>query len=63
MANYHGSQVKVVCEEICAREYRECAAKTNEGVKEVFEVATRNALLARNALLTQRRRKGRCLIL
>ncbi|KAI1825683.1 Rho type small GTPase [Xylaria intraflava] len=44
---------------IGAYKYLECSAKTNEGVKEVFEHATRAALLSRS-----RPKKGpRCLIL
>jgi len=42
---------------IGAVKYLECSAKTNEGVREVFEHATRAALL------TKKKKKDKCLIL
>ncbi|KAJ1971388.1 GTP-binding protein Rho1 [Dimargaris verticillata] len=44
-------------QEINAVNYLECSAKNNDGVREVFEAATRAALLARP------KPKRRCLIL
>ncbi|KAF3936425.1 hypothetical protein ABW19_dt0204051 [Dactylella cylindrospora] len=52
------SQKPVSPEEIGAVKYLECSAKTNEGVREVFEHATRAALL------TQKKKKSsKCSIL
>jgi Ras family protein A len=41
------SQAEDVRKKIGAQKYLECSAKTNEGVREVFEHATRAALLTR----------------
>jgi Ras homolog gene family, member A len=38
---------KALCKKIGAYKYLECSAKTNEGVRDVFECATRAALLRR----------------
>jgi Ras homolog gene family, member A len=46
-----------VCKKIGAYKYLECSAKTNYNVREVFEAATRAALL------TKRKKDKKCLIL
>jgi GTPase SAR1 family protein len=51
------NQAEDVRKKIGAQKYLECSAKTNEGVREVFEHATRAALL------TRREKKKKCLIL
>jgi Ras family protein A len=48
-----------VRKKIGAQKYLECSAKTNEGVREVFEHATRAALLTRGA----GKKSKKCLIL
>jgi len=50
-------QAEDVRKKIGAIKYLECSAKTNEGVREVFEHATRAALL------TRKKEKKKCLIL
>lgn len=40
-----------VAQKIGARHYLECSAKSGEGVREVFQYATRAALLSRYLLL------------
>ena len=45
VANIH-SQGEEVRKKIGAHKYLECSAKTNDGVREVFEHATRAALLS-----------------
>lgn len=50
-------QAEDVRKKIGALKYLECSAKTNEGVREVFEHATRAALL------TRKKEKKKCLIL
>ncbi|GAB7342188.1 hypothetical protein MBLNU457_g0441t1 [Dothideomycetes sp. NU457] len=50
-------QAEEVRKKIGALKYLECSAKTNEGVREVFEHATRAALMAR------KKDKKKCLIL
>lgn len=52
-----GMQGEEVRKKIGAYKYLECSAKTNEGVREVFEHATRAALL------TKKKEKKKCLIL
>ena len=47
MANGLIVQGEEVKKKIGARYYLECSAKTNEGVREVFEHATRAALLSK----------------
>lgn len=51
------TQAEDVRKKIGAQKYLECSAKTNEGVREVFEHATRAALL------TRKKEKKKCLIL
>jgi Ras family protein A len=48
-----------VAQKIGARHYLECSARTGEGVREVFQYATRAALLARSA----NKKKHHCLVL
>jgi Ras family protein A len=48
-----------VAKKIGAREYIECSAKNGEGVREVFEHATRAALVSR----TKKKRGDKCMIL
>ncbi|KAK0514468.1 hypothetical protein JMJ35_003085 [Cladonia borealis] len=56
-----GEEVK---KKIGARHYLECSAKTNEGVREVFEHATRAALLSKKGgKHGHDGKKSRCLIL
>jgi len=56
----HSTQARQVKEKIGAKEYIECSAKTNEGVREVFEHATRAALTSRKERSSSRKK---CLIL
>ncbi|KAK0526549.1 GTP-binding protein Rho1 [Tilletia horrida] len=49
-----------VAQKIGATRYLECSAKTGQGVREVFEHATRAALLAKPG---KSRRHGKCLVL
>ena len=50
-------QGKVMADTIGAFAYLECSAKTKEGVREVFEMATRAALQVK------KKKKGRCVLL
>lgn len=52
-------QGEEVRKKIGAHKYLECSAKTNEGVREVFEHATRAALLSRNS----GKKHKKCLVL
>jgi len=56
LTNY--PQAEDVRKKIGAAKYLECSAKTNEGVREVFEHATRSALTTRKT-----KSKKKCLIL
>ena len=57
-------QGEEVRRKIGADKYLECSAKTNEGVREVFEHATRSALLANSKKGKSGREGGKkCLIL
>jgi Ras family protein A len=51
------AQGEEVRKKIGAYKYLECSAKTNEGVREVFEHATRAALL------TKKKEKKKCIVL
>lgn len=53
-------QGEEVRKKIAAYKYLECSAKTNEGVREVFEHATRAALLSRS---TRGKSHKKCLVL
>jgi Ras family protein A len=44
---FHTLQGAQVAQRIGAKQYLECSAKTGEGVREVFQYATRAALLSR----------------
>lgn len=48
-----------VAQKIGARHYLECSARTGEGVREVFQYATRAALLTR----TKTKKHGGCIVL
>ena len=48
---------KAMAEKINAYGYLECSAKTKDGVREVFEVATRAALASK------KKRRKKCVIL
>ena len=52
---HQGEEVR---KKITAHKYLECSAKTNEGVREVFEHATRAALLTRKL-----KKSTKCLVL
>jgi Ras family protein A len=49
-------QGQAVSQKIGARMYLECSARTGEGVREVFQHATRSALIK------PKRKKGPCVI-
>ena len=53
-------QGMAVAQKIGAARYLECSAKTGEGVREVFEHATRAALLSKGK---QKRSGGKCEVL
>lgn len=57
--NFSLIQGEEVRKKIGAYKYLECSAKTNEGVREVFEHATRAALLQRKG----GSKKHKCLVL
>ena len=48
-----------VAQRIGARHYLECSAKTGEGVREVFQYATRAALLTKS----KKKKSGICMVL
>lgn len=52
-------QGMAVAQKIGAKHYLECSAKTGEGVREVFQYATRAALLSKG----QRKKSKGCLVL
>jgi Ras homolog gene family, member A len=49
-----------VAQKIGARQYLECSAKSGEGVREVFQYATRVALLSRT---TRNKKHRNCIVL
>lgn len=51
------SQAEQVAQAIGARAYKECSALLNEGVDEIFEAATRAAMLVRSAGVTASERE------
>lgn len=53
------TQGMAVAQKIGAARYLECSAKTGEGVREVFEHATRAALLSKRG----GQRKSKCMVL
>lgn len=55
------AQGEDIRKKIGAYKYLECSAKTNEGVREVFEHATRAALLSRSG--KRGSKKSKCSIL
>ena len=55
---FDSPQGEEVRKKIGAHKYLECSAKTNEGVREVFEHATRAALLTR-----KKKKDSKCLVL
>ncbi|KAI9314008.1 small GTPase-binding protein [Zopfochytrium polystomum] len=58
------AQGQAVAEKIGAYRYLECSARTGEGVKEVFEHATRAALILRNKVQpTGPKKKPQCQLL
>ena len=54
-------QGMAVAQKIGARQYLECSAKSGEGVREVFQYATRAALLSRPK--HQKRHGASCVVL
>lgn len=48
---------RAMADKIGAYDYLECSAKLNEGVREVFETATKAALA------TKKKKKGKCTVL
>lgn len=55
-------QGEEIRKKVGAQKYLECSAKTNDGVREVFEHATRAALLAKSGKSSSGKKK-KCLIL
>jgi Ras family protein A len=53
-------QGTAIAQKIGARHYLECSARTGEGVREVFQYATRAALLSRSG---KKRSGGGCLVI
>lgn len=52
-----------VADKIGAYKYLECAAKTGQGVREVFECATRASLMARDGKTPKTTKKKKCVVL
>jgi len=54
---------EAIRKKIEAEKYVECSAKTNEGVREVFEIATRHALLYNKKGKSGKKKSSKCMIL
>lgn len=54
---------QAVAQKIGAKKYMECSSRTGEGVREVFQVATRAALLTNNSRRSGSGKKNKCVIL
>ena len=63
ITNHSTKQGEEVKKKIGARHYLECSAKTNDGVREVFEHATRAALLSKKGGRGEGGKSKKCNIL
>lgn len=52
-----------VAQKIGAQGYVECSAKTGEGVREVFQTATRHALMSKKSRRDNKSGKSKCIVL
>lgn len=57
ISNFQLQEGRAMAEKINAFGYLECSAKTSEGVREVFEIATRAALQIK------RRKRTKCVLI